>query len=91
MKFERHFVNNADGLSTSSAVRLTSAVRPMYDRPQVVGGPFAPIKPKKWQKGLDDFPPNDSEIGRKAEYDDLKSRPEAVYRLKIDEINRKGQ
>ncbi len=63
----------------------------MYERPQVVDGPYAPIKPKKRQKGLDYFPPEDSDAARKAECEDLKRRLEAAYRLRVDEVNRKGQ
>ena len=54
-------------------------------------GPYAPIKPKKGQKGIDDFLPDDSEMARKAEYEDFNRRLEAAYRLRFDEVNRKGQ
>ena len=91
MMVERQFVNNADGSSSNSAANLLSAAHPMYERPQVVDGPYAPIKPKKGQKGIDDFLPDDSEMARKAEYADLKRRLEAAYRLRCDEVNRKGQ
>ena len=41
--------------------------------------------------GIDYFLPDDSEMARKAEYEDLKRRLEAAYRLRCDEVNRKGQ
>ena len=89
--FEKKCVNHADGSSSKSAADLLSAAHTMYKRPQVVDGPYAPIKPKKGQKGLDDVLPDDSEMARKAEYEDLKRRLEAAYRLRRDEVNRKGQ
>ena len=80
-----------DDSQEDQTMPLLSAAHPMYERPQVVDGPYAPIKPKKGQKGLDDFLPDDSEMARKAEYEDLKRRLEAAYRLRFDEVNRKGQ
>jgi hypothetical protein len=70
---------------------LVSAVHPMYGRSQVNDGPYALVKYKKGQKGLGDFAPDDSELARKAEYEDLKSRLEAAYRLRVDEVDRQGQ
>ena len=80
-----------DDSQEDQTMPLLSAAHPMYERPQVVDGPYAPIKPKKGQKGLDDFLPDDSEMARKAEYEDLKRRLEAAYRMRCDEVNRKGQ
>ena len=79
-----------DDSQEDQTMPLLSAAHPMYERPQVVDGPYAPIKPKKGQKGLDDFLPDDSEMARKAEYEDLKRRLEAAYRMRCDEVNRKG-
>ena len=82
MLFEKQFVNNADGSSSNSAANLLSAAQPMHERPQVNDGPYAPVKYKKGQKVLDDFAPDDSELARKAEYEDLKRRLDAAYLLK---------
>ena len=84
MMVEKQFVGEADSLSLNITANLLSATHPMYERPQVVDGPYAPIKPKKGQKGIDDFLPDDSEMARKAEYEDLKRRLEAAYRLRFD-------
>ena len=71
MLFEKQFVNNADGSSSNSAANLLSAAQPMHEQPQVVDGPYAPIKPKKGQKGLDDFLPDDSEMAEiRAQYEE---------------------
>jgi hypothetical protein len=80
-----------DDYQEDQTMPLVSAVHPMHERPQVVDGPYAPVKYKKGQKGLDDFAPDDSELARKAEYEDLKRRLEAAYRLRVDEVTRKGQ
>ena len=76
MVAESQPVGDADGLSMSGAANLLSTAHPMPERPQVVDGPYAPIKPKKRQKGLDDFLPEDSDVARRAEYEDLKRRLE---------------
>ena len=54
-----------DDSQEDQTMPLLSAAHPMCERPQVVDGPYAPIKPKKGQKGLDDFLPDDSEMARK--------------------------
>ena len=51
---------------------LLSAAHPMCEMPQVVEGPYAPIKLKKGQKGFDESLPEVSDRVRRAEYDDLK-------------------
>ena len=79
-----------DDSQEDQTMPLLSAAHPMCERPQVVDGPYAPIKPKIGQTVLDDFLPDDSEMARKAKYEDLK-RLEAAYRLRCDEVNRKGQ
>ncbi len=91
MSFEKQTVREADGLSLNSTTNSLSATHPMYERPQVVDGPYVPIKPKKWQKGFDGFLPEDSDAARKSEYEGWKRRLEAAYRLIVDEVNRKGQ
>jgi hypothetical protein len=68
-----------------------SGAHPMYERPRVVEGPYAPIKTKKGQKGFDDNSPDDEERTRRAEYEDLKVRLESTYRQKVAEVNRKGR
>ena len=50
-----------DDSQEDQTMPLLNAVHPMYERPQVVDGPYAPIKPKKRQKGLDCFLPEDSD------------------------------
>ena len=44
-----------DDSQEDQTMPLLSAAHPMCERPQVVDGPYAPIKPKKGQKGFDDF------------------------------------
>ena len=63
----------------------------MYDRPQVVEGPYAPIKLKKEQQGFRDCSPEESDRVRRAEYDDLKRRLESAYCQKVAEVTRRGQ
>ena len=55
MMAESQPVGDAVDLSMNGAANLLSATHPMYERPQVVDGPYAAIKPKKGQKGFDVF------------------------------------
>ncbi len=88
---KKQLVGAADGLSLNSTANSWSATHPMYERPQVVDGLYAPIKPKNGQKGFDDSVPKYFDMARKAECEDLKRRVEAVFRLKFDEVNRTVQ
>ncbi len=68
-----------------------SGAHPMYGRPRVVEGPYAPVKVKKGQRGLDENVPEDLDSIRRAEYENLKVKLEAAYRRKVAEVSRKGQ
>jgi hypothetical protein len=57
-----------------------SGAHPMYDRPMVVEGPYAAVKGNKGTKAFDVNPLGDEERLRKAEYEDLKVRLEAVVK-----------
>ncbi len=57
----------------------------MYERPVMTDGPYAAIKTKKGQRVFDDSQPEDEEIIRKAEYEDLKIKLESAYRQKMEE------
>ena len=71
-----------------------SGAHPMYERPRVVEGPYAPVKTKKGQRGLDENLPEDPDYIRRAEYEnlkDLRARLESTYCHMVAEVRREGR
>ncbi len=75
--------------SQGAAGEAVSSMNPLFQRPMLVEGPYAPIKFKRSQKA-GDYLPEDPEAVRRAEYELLRRRLEVAYRHMAAEVQQRG-